>query len=94
MSDKHKDERFNESLVRCRDKVLTAWACASLLRPDLSPAGKAKLAKEILKMAESKDQDAKQPTGRQRILNTEQLSAPSPQLPVCPLFGNDFIPNS
>ena len=55
MSDKDKDERFNESLVRCRDKVLTAWACASLLRPDLSPAGKEKLAKKILKMAESKD---------------------------------------
>ena len=56
MSDKHKDERFNESLVRCRDRVLTSWACASLLRPDLSPAGKEKLAKKILKMAESKDQ--------------------------------------
>jgi hypothetical protein len=55
MSDKHKDERFNESLVRCRDRVLTSWACASLLRPDLSPAGKEKLAKKILKMAESKD---------------------------------------
>ncbi len=39
MSDKHKDERFNESLVRCRDRVLTSWACAALLRPDLSPAG-------------------------------------------------------
>jgi hypothetical protein len=56
MNDKHKDERFNESLVRCRDRVLTSWACASLLRPDLSPAGKEKLAKKILKMAESKDQ--------------------------------------
>ena len=56
MSDKHKDEGFNESLVRCRDRVLTSWACASLLRPDLSPAGKEKLAKKILKMAESKDQ--------------------------------------
>jgi hypothetical protein len=55
MSDKHKDERFTERLVRCRDKVLTAWACASLLRPDLSPADKEKLAKKILKMAESKD---------------------------------------
>jgi hypothetical protein len=55
MSDKHKDERFNERLVRCRDRVLTAWACASLLRPDLSPAGKEKLAKKIVKMAESKD---------------------------------------
>ena len=55
MSDKHKDERFNESLVRCRDRVLTAWACAALLRPDLSPAGKEKLAKKILKVAESKD---------------------------------------
>jgi hypothetical protein len=55
MSDKHKDEGFNESLVRCRDRVLTSWACASLLRPDLSPAGKEKLAKKILKMAESKD---------------------------------------
>jgi hypothetical protein len=55
MSDKDKDERFNESLVKCRDRVLTSWACASLLRPDLSPAGKEKLAKKILKMAESKD---------------------------------------
>ena len=55
MSDKHKDEGFNERLVRCRDRVLTSWACASLLRPDLSPAGKEKLAKKILKMAESKD---------------------------------------
>jgi hypothetical protein len=55
MSDKQKDEGFNERLVRCRDKVLTAWACAALLRPDLSPAGKEKLAKKILKMAESKD---------------------------------------
>jgi hypothetical protein len=55
MSDKHKDERFNERLVRCRDRVLTAWACAALLRPDLSPAGKEKLAKKILKTAESKD---------------------------------------
>lgn len=41
--------------MRCRDRVLTAWACAALLRPDLSPAGKEKLAKKILKMAESKD---------------------------------------
>jgi hypothetical protein len=55
MSDKHKDARFTERLVRCRDRVLTAWACAALLRPDLSPAGKEKLAKKILKMAESKD---------------------------------------
>jgi len=55
MSDKHTDERFNEKLVRCRDRVLTAWACASLLRPDLSPAGKEKLAKKILKTAESED---------------------------------------
>ena len=55
MSDKQKDEGFNERLVRCSDKVLTAWACAALLRPDLSPAGKEKLAKKILKMAESKD---------------------------------------
>lgn len=55
MSDKHRDERFTERLVRCRDRVLTAWACAALLRPDLSPAGKEKLAKKILKMAESKD---------------------------------------
>ena len=55
MSDKQKDEGFNERLVRCRDRVLTAWACASLLRPDLSPAGKEKLAKKIVKMAESKD---------------------------------------
>lgn len=56
MSDKHKkDERFEERLVKCRDRVLTAWACAALLRPDLSPAGKEKLAKKILKMAESED---------------------------------------
>jgi len=55
MSDKHKDERFTERLVSCRDSVLTAWACAALLRPDLSPAGKEKLAKKILKMAESED---------------------------------------
>jgi hypothetical protein len=53
MSDRHKDERFTERLVSCRDRVLTSWACASLLRPDLSPAGKEKLAKKILKMAES-----------------------------------------
>ena len=55
MSDKHKDERFTQRIVRCRDRVLTAWACAALLRPDLSPAGKKKLAKKILKMAESED---------------------------------------
>jgi cAMP phosphodiesterase len=55
MSDKHKDGRFEERLVKCRDRVLTAWACASLLRPDLSPAGKEKLAKKILQMADSKD---------------------------------------
>jgi len=29
MSDKHKDERFNESLVRCHDKVLSA-CCAPI----------------------------------------------------------------
>jgi hypothetical protein len=55
MSCKRNDERFEEKLVRCRDRALTAWACASLLRPDLSPAGKEKLAKNILKMADSKD---------------------------------------
>jgi hypothetical protein len=55
MTDKHEGERFEEQLVRCRDRVLTAWACAALLRPDLSPAGKKKLAKKILKMAESED---------------------------------------
>ncbi len=55
MSCKRNDEMFEEKLVRCRDKVLTAWACAALLRPDLSPAGKEKLAKRILKMAESED---------------------------------------
>jgi type III secretion system FlhB-like substrate exporter len=55
MTDKHEDERFEEQLVRCRDRVLTAWACAALLRPDLSAAGKEKLAKKILKMAESED---------------------------------------
>jgi len=52
---RYKDGKFEERLVRCRDRVLTAWACAALLRPDLSPAGKEKLAKRILKMAESKD---------------------------------------
>lgn len=46
MSDKHKDERFTERLVRCRDRVLTAWAYAALLRPDLSPAGKGEARKE------------------------------------------------
>ena len=50
-----RDKRFEERLVRCRDKALTAWACAALLRPDLSPSGKEKLAKKILKMAESED---------------------------------------
>lgn len=55
MSDKHKDDKFEERLVKCRDRVLTAWACAALLRPDLSPADKQKLAKKILKMAESED---------------------------------------
>src|ERR1039458_3137131 len=49
------DKTFEERLIRCRDRALTAWACAALLRPDLSPAGKEKLAKRILKMAESKD---------------------------------------
>lgn len=53
MSCKRNDERFEERLVKCRDRVLTAWACAALLRPDLSPAGKEELAKKILKMAES-----------------------------------------
>ena len=55
MSDKHKDDKFEERLVKCRDRVLTAWACAALLRPDLSPAGKQKLTKKILKMAENED---------------------------------------
>ena len=55
MSEKHKDERFTERFVSCRDRVLTAWACAALLRPDLSPAGKETLAKKSLKIAESKN---------------------------------------
>jgi len=55
MSDKHKDDKFEERLVKCRDRVLTAWACAALLRPDLSPAGKQRLAQKILKMAERED---------------------------------------
>lgn len=52
---RYEDERFNERVVRCRDRALTAWACASLLRPDLNAARKKKLAKKILKMAEGKD---------------------------------------
>jgi hypothetical protein len=52
---RYKDEKLSERLVRCRDSALTAWACASILRPDLTPARKEKLAKKILKMAESKD---------------------------------------
>jgi hypothetical protein len=55
MDHKRSDEKFNQRLVKCRDRALTAWACAALLRPDLSPAGKEKLAKKILKVAESKD---------------------------------------
>ncbi len=49
------DEKFNKRLVKCRDQVLTAWVCAALLRPDLNPQGKQKLAKRILKVAESED---------------------------------------
>ncbi len=37
MSDKHKDERFTERLVRCRDRVLTAWACAGAAAPRSQP---------------------------------------------------------
>ena len=55
MDHRSRDEKFNQRLVKCRDRVLTAWACAALLRPDLSPAGKEKLAKKILKVAESND---------------------------------------
>jgi hypothetical protein len=50
-----KDEKFNKRLAKCRDQVLTAWVCASLLRPDLNPRGKQKLAKQILRIAESED---------------------------------------
>jgi hypothetical protein len=49
------DERLHKRLVKCRDQVLTAWACASLLRPDLNPQGKQKLAQRILRVAESED---------------------------------------
>jgi hypothetical protein len=57
MSDKHEDEGFTARLVSCRDRALTAWACAALLRPDLDPKGKEHLGKKILKMAESFQED-------------------------------------
>jgi hypothetical protein len=50
---RYRDEKFSERFVRCRDKALTAWVCAALLRPGLNPAGKETLAKKILKLAES-----------------------------------------
>lgn len=49
------DQKYNERLVKCRGKVLAAWACASQLRPDLTPRGKEKLAKRTLRVAESED---------------------------------------
>jgi hypothetical protein len=83
MSDKHKDDRFEERLVKCRDRVLTAWACAALLRPDLGPAGKQKLANKILKMAESEGHRlAISPAQAQEIVlsNTQCIAKNCPML--------------
>jgi hypothetical protein len=83
MSCKRNDERFEERLVKCRDRVLTAWACAALLRPDLSPAGKQKLAKKILKMAESEGHRlAISPAQAQEIVlsNTQCIAKNCPML--------------
>lgn len=49
------NEKFNKRFVKCRDQVITAWVCASLLRPDLRPQGKQRLAQRILRVAESED---------------------------------------
>lgn len=52
---KHKEDAFEQRLVKSRDRVLTAWACASMLRPDLSPQGKERLAERFLKVADAQD---------------------------------------
>ena len=53
MSSNH--EELKKKLVKHRDKVLTARACVSLLRPDLNSQDKEKLAKRILRVTESED---------------------------------------
>ncbi len=44
---RHRAKR-NQAFEELRSRVEAAWACVSVLRPDLTPAGKEKLAQKVL----------------------------------------------
>ena len=49
------NEKFDKRLAQFRDQALTAWVCASLLRPDLNPRGKQELVRRLLRVAKSEN---------------------------------------
>jgi hypothetical protein len=79
---KRKNARFDERVTRCRDRALAVWSCVSVLRPDLSPKEKEKLAKKVLKLAARKGKLAITPAATEEIVmsNLQCISKNCPML--------------